>query len=89
MPEELCESGPYRHIRHPIYLAYQVAYLAAFVALPHWITRHPVGVSVALFTFAARSDEATIADQPARGGLRGVPPARWNVLAEVQSSSAW
>ena len=60
VPEEVCESGPYRLIRHPIYLAYQVAYLAAFVAMPHWITLGTLAASVALFTFAARSDEATI-----------------------------
>jgi len=60
VPEELCETGPYRRIRHPIYLAYQVAYLAAFVAMPHWITLGTLAASVALFTFAARSDEATI-----------------------------
>jgi len=61
VPEELCESGPYRLIRHPLYLAYLVAYLAAFVALPHWITLLSLVANLALFTIAARSDEATIA----------------------------
>ena len=61
VPEELCESGPYRLIRHPLYLAYLVAYLAALVAIPHWITLGTLAAAVALFTYAARSDEATIA----------------------------
>jgi protein-S-isoprenylcysteine O-methyltransferase Ste14 len=61
VPDDLCESGPYRWIRHPIYLAYQLAFLAAFVALPHWITLVLLAANVALFTHAARSDEATIA----------------------------
>jgi protein-S-isoprenylcysteine O-methyltransferase Ste14 len=61
VPEELCESGPYRLIRHPLYLAYLIAYLAAFVALPHWITLLSLGANLMLFTIAARSDEASIA----------------------------
>jgi protein-S-isoprenylcysteine O-methyltransferase Ste14 len=61
VPEKLCEAGPYRFIRHPIYLAYLVAFLAAFVALPHWITLSVLAATVALFTHAARNDEATIA----------------------------
>jgi protein-S-isoprenylcysteine O-methyltransferase Ste14 len=61
VPDELCEAGPYRLIRHPIYLAYMVAFLAAFVALPHWITLATLVAAVALFSHASRSDEATIA----------------------------
>jgi protein-S-isoprenylcysteine O-methyltransferase Ste14 len=57
VPEELCEAGPYAYIRHPIYVSYLLAFLAAFVALPHWITGLMVVANVALFTHAARSDE--------------------------------
>ena len=60
VPDELCESGPYRFIRNPLYLAYLIAYLAAFVALPHWVTLLTLVAGVALFTHAARSDEAKI-----------------------------
>ena len=61
VPDALCEAGPYRRIRHPIYLAYMLAYLAAFVALPHWLTAATLVGGIALFTHAARSDEAGIA----------------------------
>jgi protein-S-isoprenylcysteine O-methyltransferase Ste14 len=64
VPDELCESGPYRFIRHPLYLAYMLAYLAAFVALPHWITLGILAAIIALFTHAAYNDEATIATSP-------------------------
>ena len=64
VPDELCEAGPYRFIRNPLYLAYLIGYLAAFVALPHWVTLLTLVASVALFTYAARSDEATIATSP-------------------------
>lgn len=61
VPDEVCEAGPYRHIRHPIYLSYMLAYLAALVALPHWVTAATFVGGVALFTHAAFSDEAGIA----------------------------
>lgn len=64
VPDELCETGPYRYIRHPLYLAYQLAWLAAFVALPHWVTAVLLVVSIALFTYMARDDETTIAASP-------------------------
>jgi protein-S-isoprenylcysteine O-methyltransferase Ste14 len=51
-------------MRNPLYFAYLVAYLAAFIALPHWITLAVMVAAAALFTHAARSDEAKIADSP-------------------------
>jgi len=64
VPDTLCDAGPYRRIRHPIYLAYMLASLAALVALPHWVTAAAFAAQVALFTHAARSDEARIAQSP-------------------------
>ena len=64
VPDELCEAGPYRHIRHPLYLSYQLAYLATLVALPHWLTATLLAASVVLFTYMARDDEKTIATSP-------------------------
>jgi protein-S-isoprenylcysteine O-methyltransferase Ste14 len=61
VPDALCEAGPYRRVRHPIYLAYMLAYLAAFVALPHWLTAATSAAGIALFTHAAHSDEVGIA----------------------------
>jgi protein-S-isoprenylcysteine O-methyltransferase Ste14 len=64
VPDELCAAGPYRYIRHPLYLAYILAYVAALVALPHLSTAALFVVSVALFVIMARSDERTIAQSP-------------------------
>jgi protein-S-isoprenylcysteine O-methyltransferase Ste14 len=64
VPESLCESGPYRYIRHPVYLAYVLASLAVLVALPHWLTAATFLFNVALWTHCARSDERTLADSP-------------------------
>jgi protein-S-isoprenylcysteine O-methyltransferase Ste14 len=61
VPESVCAEGPYQWVRHPLYLAYLVAYLAALVALPHWLTAAVFLVTCALFVHAARHDERQIA----------------------------
>jgi len=61
VPEALCQSGPYRYVRHPIYLAYMLAFLAAAVALPHWSTAVLLAANIALFAYAAITDERAIA----------------------------
>jgi len=60
VPEALCMSGPYRFIRHPIYLSYMLAFLASAIALPHWLTTATLVSNVVLFSYAAHSDERTI-----------------------------
>jgi protein-S-isoprenylcysteine O-methyltransferase Ste14 len=64
VPEELVDEGPYRVVRHPIYLSYLLAFVAAFVALPHWITALMLVGNSGLFAHAARSDERRIAQSP-------------------------
>jgi protein-S-isoprenylcysteine O-methyltransferase Ste14 len=61
VPEAVCVEGPYRWVRHPLYVSYLVAYLAVLVALPHWLTAAVFAVNIALFVFAARSDERNLA----------------------------
>jgi protein-S-isoprenylcysteine O-methyltransferase Ste14 len=61
VPAELCTSGPYRLVRHPIYLSYLLAFLAALIALPHWLTAAVFLVNLPLIVLAARSDERAIA----------------------------
>jgi protein-S-isoprenylcysteine O-methyltransferase Ste14 len=63
-PEVIVRNGPYQWIRHPIYLAYILALVAAT-----FITQHPilVGFSVwmiVLYTYAARMEEKIILQSP-------------------------
>jgi protein-S-isoprenylcysteine O-methyltransferase Ste14 len=37
-PRYLVTHGAYRWIRHPFYASFLLAFLAAFVTLPHWVT---------------------------------------------------
>jgi protein-S-isoprenylcysteine O-methyltransferase Ste14 len=61
VPEALCDEGPYRYIRHPIYLSYLLAFLAVLVALPHWVTALGFLYNFVLVVIAARSDERVLA----------------------------
>ena len=61
VPEAVCDEGPYRYIRHPIYLSYFLAFLAALVAVPHWLTAAMLGLCAVLFTLAAIDDERNLA----------------------------
>jgi protein-S-isoprenylcysteine O-methyltransferase Ste14 len=61
VPAQVCERGPYRFVRHPIYLSYMLAFGAVLIALPHWISAAMFAVNIAIFTHAAFSDERTLA----------------------------
>ena len=64
VPDVLCDEGPYRWVRHPIYLSYLMAFLAAFIALPHWLTAVSLLLNVVVFAHGARHDERRIAASP-------------------------
>jgi len=61
VPDALCTEGPYRWVRHPLYVSYLVAYLAVLVALPHWLTAAVFVANIGLFVHAARNDEQHLA----------------------------
>lgn len=88
VPEELCEQGPYRHVRHPIYLSYMLAYLAAAVALPHWMTAAAFVCGVALFEHASRNDERVIAASPLAEGYAAYRTRTGRFLPRLRLSRA-
>jgi protein-S-isoprenylcysteine O-methyltransferase Ste14 len=60
VPEALCDTGPYRFIRHPIYLGYALAYLAMLAAIPHWVTAAIFAAVAALCAYWAIDDERSL-----------------------------
>lgn len=64
IPDQLCDRGPYRYVRHPLYLSYLLASVATFIALPHWLTGAMVAAHAAIWVIAARDDERRIASSP-------------------------
>jgi protein-S-isoprenylcysteine O-methyltransferase Ste14 len=61
VPETLCDAGPYRRLRHPIYASYMLAFAAQSIALPGMTTLAILGCAVALFVHAGWSDERSLA----------------------------
>jgi protein-S-isoprenylcysteine O-methyltransferase Ste14 len=60
VPDALCESGPYRYIRHPFYLSYVIASLGMLVATANLIAVAAFSFNMILFIYMARDDERTL-----------------------------
>ena len=60
VPESLCDTGAYRFIRHPIYLAYVLAHLAVLAAIPHWVTAAIFAAVAAICAYWAIDDERAL-----------------------------
>ena len=61
VPEEVCEHGPYRYIRHPLYTSYVLAFGAQLAALPSPWSFAIFAFNAGLFLHAAVSDERSLA----------------------------
>jgi len=60
VPAAVCESGPYKFLRHPFYLSYMVAFLGAAAASPSLVTAAVSTLGVALFVYMAFDDERVL-----------------------------
>jgi len=60
VPEEVCAEGPYRFVRHPLYLSYILAFAALLSAFPSVMTLVIMVSNAVLFTHAAISDERSL-----------------------------
>jgi protein-S-isoprenylcysteine O-methyltransferase Ste14 len=60
VPGEVCSSGPYALVRHPVYLSYLLAFLAVPTAFPRLATLAIFVLNLGLWLHAARDDERAI-----------------------------
>ena len=60
VPGAVCHSGPCNCMRHPFYLSYMVAFLAAVVAFPSLVTAAVCLLNIALFVYMAFDDERVL-----------------------------
>jgi protein-S-isoprenylcysteine O-methyltransferase Ste14 len=60
VPGAVCDTGPYRFVRHPFYLSYMVAFLGVAVAFPSLIVVGVCLVNMGLFIYMAFDDERVL-----------------------------
>lgn len=63
-PVELVTRGPYARIRHPFYTSFLLAFLAAFLSLPHVSTLACLAYAGIALTLAALREERRLAASP-------------------------
>ena len=64
VPPALCDAGPYRHVRHPFYLSYIVAFVGVAVAFPSLIVSGVCALNIGLFVYIAIDDERVLLQSP-------------------------
>jgi protein-S-isoprenylcysteine O-methyltransferase Ste14 len=64
VPPAVCDSGPYRYVRHPFYLSYMLAFVAVAVAFPSLIVSGVCVLNIGLFVYMAFDDERVLLQSP-------------------------
>ena len=64
VPPALCDSGPYRYLRHPFYLSYMLAFVAVAVAFRSLIVSGVCVLNIGLFVYMAFDDERVLLASP-------------------------
>jgi protein-S-isoprenylcysteine O-methyltransferase Ste14 len=60
----LITSGPYRYVRHPMYVAYFVLFIAVFLVSENWLLGvSGCGIILSLMTFRRRKEEAFLLEK--------------------------
>lgn len=60
VPPVVCESGPYRYVRHPFYLSYMLAFVGVAVAFPSLVVSGVCLLNIGLFVYMAFDDERVL-----------------------------
>jgi protein-S-isoprenylcysteine O-methyltransferase Ste14 len=61
--QKLMTTGPYRYIRHPMYTAYFILFVAAFLISMNWVIGvSGIGIIFILMTFRRKKEEKILID---------------------------
>jgi protein-S-isoprenylcysteine O-methyltransferase Ste14 len=60
LPAKINTKGPYRYVRHPIYVAYMLYWIGVLIAVPSIITAVPVLIMGWYYNIAAQGEEREI-----------------------------
>lgn len=61
-PDGFVSAGPYRYVRHPFYSAYLIFWVGCFTAAPSILTAASFLVMLAVYAWAASSEERLFAE---------------------------
>ena len=64
VPPAVCTEGPFRHVRHPVYTSYLLAFLGLLVAYPGVESASIFVLNVGFYLYAASHEERAIARSP-------------------------
>jgi protein-S-isoprenylcysteine O-methyltransferase Ste14 len=60
VPRAVCDTGPYRFVRHPFYLSYTVAFIGVAVAFPSLVVSVVCALNIGFFVYMAIDDERVL-----------------------------
>lgn len=64
LPDDLVASGPYRHVRHPLYSAFALMLVAGLLALPHVATATALAWGLVALRATALAEERQLLASP-------------------------
>ena len=78
--ENIIRGGPYRVIRHPIYLSYSLAWLAAPIAMQNvFLGLTAIGM-IACYVISARQEERLLAAGPRAADYAALKARTWRMI---------
>lgn len=68
IPSEIVQHGPYRYVRHPLYLAYSMFWLGCVILSASMIVGVSVAIIIIFYVAAARAEERELMSSILGGG---------------------
>ena len=78
--DTILTKGPYRFIRHPIYLSYSLAWLAAPIATHNIALGLTAILMIACYVISAREEERLLASGPRAADFAALRKRTWRLL---------
>ena len=81
--DKILTSGPFRLVRHPIYLSYSLAWAAAPVAKQSLVLAITAAVMIACYLISANEEERVLANGPRGAEYRALAARTWRLIPFV------
>lgn len=82
-PDKILRTGPYRVIRHPIYLSYSLAWLAAPVAMQSVVLGATAVFMIGCYVTSAREEERLLAAGPRAADYAQYRARTWRMIPYI------